>query len=175
MYSNSIKEIKALYSRVILSYSDLYDAFRSVKRLIELDEFDRSLLDQSPDFVANMVCFIVSYGRPFIRSKDSKIAFKKLPDDALGTLTKQEKLLHDRIIELRHTEFAHSDPGPAQIDIKIIKYDGQNFGLPLSRVTRLPFSKSDILLADNIIRKIGNWIDTQLVEIPNQLPPDEII
>jgi len=149
---------RALYKRILLSIDDLIDAHNSAIRLLELDEFEKASIKQSSDFVAHCLCLVISYSRPFINSENEDIAYKRLPGVSLKSLTREERALHNNIISLRQKEFAHSDPLPAQIQLNKFIYKDSDIIFSISRSTRYPFSKSDIIMVKNIVRKLFDWL-----------------
>jgi hypothetical protein len=107
---------QATFKRLLLSIRDLEDAGGFVLRLREADGAGSPL-----DAVARkalQIALVVSYCRPFSINKGLGVS-KTLPAEFVGRLTPEQQALHWRLKALRDQEFAHSDGGPADIQVSV--------------------------------------------------------
>lgn len=166
--------IRQLFGRVVVSFSDLKEARQSLEKLRELDELDEPVFQQSHDSVAHTVCLVLAYARAFMNSRANQEVGRRLPDSVIREFTKDERTMHRRLLELRNAEFAHSDGGATDMDARIVERGGRKIGMPVSRIMRRPFVKGDLEVIAGMLTKIDFELSRLLIELPSQLPVDDM-
>jgi hypothetical protein len=97
-----------LYSKLYVSNSDIefaqYCAGVLLKKGWHAQPWEKrgTIYQQQSAFTSALV---TAYARPFTRSK----GWPKFPSDLLAVYNSLEIVLHNKLIELRHTIYAHSD------------------------------------------------------------------
>ena len=99
---------------------------------------------------AYTTAFVVAYGRPFTESR----SWPKIPTRLLR-LTQDERALHDRLLELRNTVYAHSDVGAR--NLRKLTMLGEPFTIQRApsmhlELRELQFARAMILRAQVAIR-----------------------
>ena len=100
-------EDRKLYGRLLVSHDDIafaqYCAGVLLKKGWHNQPWERrgTVYEQQAAYTTALV---TAYGRPFTRSK----GWPSLPENLI-TYNNQERILHDQIIKMRHTVYAHSD------------------------------------------------------------------
>lgn len=157
------------YRRLLLTLDDLANARQSCERLLELDEFGHPTGEMTADFLAHLTRMVVAYARPFSGNWNPDLADPS-PTGITDVLDEDETRLHGRIQALRDQEFAHSDPGPAQIKIYV---GGDGSPCPISRVTRkVSVSRTEAGQLKVIIGKLENAVWEEIRKM-DPLPPGE--
>lgn len=96
-----------LHDRLLVSHDDIafaqYCASVLLKKGWHNQPWERrgKVYEQQAAYTTALV---TAYGRPFTRSK----GWPRLPENLI-TYDQQERVLHDKIIKMRHTVYAHSD------------------------------------------------------------------
>lgn len=136
-----MNEQEAVYRRLILTSHDLMEAGESLRRILELDEFDKDATEQI-DSAAHLTRLVVAYSRPWSGNFTRDGTAKAPPNDLLNQLADGILATHERILELRRREFAHSDAEAARVHIAIV-------GKPTPSVTaihrrpRMPLTREE--------------------------------
>jgi hypothetical protein len=106
---------RKLHGRLALAHEDLQESRHYAMHLLDRRPDDPILVD------ALNAAMVVAYGRAFSAWSGKQYeAIGKLPDALRNGLDQPQSNLHDRLMTLRHTEFAHSDADAAQI--KMARY-----------------------------------------------------
>jgi hypothetical protein len=125
-----LRHERALYKRVVLAFFDVTEACLYLERL--------RVADNSGDEVmrdAFVTAFVIGYGRCFADSRSGPGALVRLPDRLLRALDPAELALHHRLMNLRNTEFAHSDADAANVQVSPANAP-VDFLVPQSRALR---------------------------------------
>jgi len=105
------------------------------------------------------IALIVSYAKPFSERRDLDARREVRLDQQVeteGVLNKEERHLHERIKELRHKSFAHSDAGSA-----LIKGFDYSKELTVMKV-ELNLPKKEVELLKKIIDKWIAYLEKQI-------------
>ncbi len=164
------REAQRKYKRVVLTYFDLIEA-RSflvvLRRYLQSD-------DPSPDerllIEALSTATVVAYARPFSGNHERKDAAASVGRDLLPTLSTEQRRWHDRVIELRRTQFAHTDSEAANVNVSVIPdWRTQNVfrALPVSNALRAPLT---VEFTDALLGVVEELIK-QAVSLQLQLDP----
>lgn len=78
-------EREAMYRRLVLTSGDLMEASESLRRLVELDEFDQPPIEQI-DSSAHATRLVVAYSRPWSGNYSTPETAKGPPGDLLNGL-----------------------------------------------------------------------------------------
>lgn len=152
--------------RAVASHFDMLEAQRSLERLEEIDTFDEPPMHRDHDFLAHSTCLVIAYARPFGKNAAGNSTAPRLPSGVLSGYSDAEKACHDRVLELRNREFAHSDGHVADVVVEIRR--GAAF--PLSRVMRHGLTKADVQLLGSMIAKVQSEIMDILTSVAKELP-----
>lgn len=140
-----------LYSKLYVSSSDIsfarYCASVLLKKGWHAQPWERrgTIYQQQAAFTSALV---TAYARPFTTSK----GWPKLPSDMESSFDDREKALHEQLMELRHTVYAHSDSKSYSIrPWRSADFSTDIVGAPVLRITaddaKLFMSMSAKLLA----------------------------
>lgn len=159
---------RALYRRLIISWHDLMDARPALAHLLSGD----ALLADEAVRDSLLTSLVVSYGRCFTQSRGQSQTASRLPDSFLKTLTTEELTLHRRLLQLRNTEFAHSDAEAAEVRVQAIPDFKSAVLLPSSRRLRSSsLSEVDLRVVSGLLGKMHIFIHDELVRLSPVLAP----
>lgn len=147
-------DAERLLRRLILSQYDMSEALASYDRLLELDEFDVSPFEQSVDTSAHLTRMVVAYSRPFSGNYTKADTLRTLPDEMLDAFTAEERKIHDRLVRLRNTEFAHSDAEAAAVFIGLVGKGETRTVSSISRRPRLLFGQGEMPVVGKCIHRL---------------------
>lgn len=164
---------RALFKRLVISHFDLTGARQFLSRL---RGENGETVPQSSDTIqrdALMTALIVGYGRPFSDNRRGDVS-SRLPDRFLDGLTPEQRSLHERILELRNQEFAHSDPEPADVSVTVVAWsDGTPLTVPMSNRTRLGLSDDQLRELSNIFAHLLRAVFDEMERIRHSLMPGD--
>ena len=115
----TVTDDRALFKRLTLSLSDLNEAMFCLERLTCRGSFSTA---SEPDFAtlrALHTTAVLAYARPFTANRATADVLPKLPSRLLKGYSREQRLLHERLLKLRNEHFAHSDPEPAAVRVWI--------------------------------------------------------
>lgn len=149
---------RALYKRLVLSIADLEEAGSFVHRLLGRGaSADAPPLDGTAR-KALQIALIVSYSRPFSTNRKTRDVQPTLPAAFLDQLTERQRTLHHRLKTLRDQEFAHTDPMPADVTVRVA---ARPDGTPHASVLRAG-SSTRAQIQDDELQQIEDLIDSLL-------------
>ncbi len=96
---------------------------------------------------AYVTSMVVAYSRPFIKTR----GWPNFPTRILKALNKQQKELHDRILDQRTLIYAHSDIGSR--NIRPLLYDGEPNAT--ESCISMRFDEDDLILFRTLTTEIG--------------------
>jgi len=116
--SAPVNDERELLKRLVIAHADLQLALSAITFLgEELDENAQYSKIELRRFKCFETTFIVSYGRAFTKSNGR---YDQLPLKRIGIkLTPKERELHELIIKLRQTVYAHSDEAFAHVRLDV--------------------------------------------------------
>lgn len=148
---------KTLLPRVYIDRLDLIDARKFAAYILEKGWPNKK---EELAHAAFNTALIISYARPFSMRKDLKRQ-RELPLDkqvADVLIEKEEIALHERIKEMRHESFAHSDARSHLFE----GFDYSNH-FPFFKL-ELPLSQPETSLLATMIQKWINHLDTHIAK-----------
>ncbi|HEV7593846.1 MAG TPA: hypothetical protein VGO33_02530 [Gemmatimonadaceae bacterium] len=157
---------RALFKRIIIAWQDLEDARGAVTRLLCAPT--RPAPPQSDQVVksALITSAIVSYGRLFIRTRRQGGVPGCLPEDFEHLLPEEQRILHQRLLDLRSKEFAHSDADVADISVTCRPEYMGGVLLPRSRRLRTDsVSDADLRDLNNILSKLHVYLHDEMMRL----------
>ncbi len=129
--SVAVNDERELLKRLVIAHADLQQALSAITFLgDELDENAQYSKIELRRFKCFETTFIVSYGRAFTKSNGR---YDQLPLKRIGIrLTPRERELHQVIVKLRQTVYAHSDEDFAHVrlDVSTMEFPNGPFVLP---------------------------------------------
>lgn len=155
----------ALFRRLILSSHDLSEAAESHARLLELDAVEVLPADFTPDAKAHVARLVTAYARPFTKTRhtdaeETPPTVQTLPGRLLRSLSSEERAMHDRLLQLRNEEFAHSAADAAAVHVSVVK-DRLATISAIWRSPRQPFSHDEMDTIGECIRKLRDAITAE--------------
>ena len=135
---------RALFRRMALSHFDFEETLRFLDRLQPIRDDVEPVQDDAVQ-AALMTALLVSYWRPFSTSEDDGQTARRLPSELLEGLSREKRQLHDKVGVLRNKQFAHADPGPAELQVNWnLRDKGFRFPVPISSVTRVGLTSVEL-------------------------------
>jgi hypothetical protein len=152
-----MKNHESYRDRLYITQEDLSQASRFGHLILKRgshegaeDDPDIRLVSQALD-----IALIVSYSRPFtLFLGKNKRKEPMLPESLLAVLDKEERILHDDLLNRRNKEYAHSDA--SQIEVRYYTWPlgilpiGRNRFIPLTR----PMVQKVVAMSDKLYLKI---------------------
>ena len=164
---------QALYKRLVISHFDLAETRQFLNRLLGLngetipDAADRVQRD------ALMIALVVGYARPFSNNRITDTA-GELPGRFLKGLTPSQRNLHERLLELRNQEFAHSDPEPPSVEVEVGSSEGGGaFPFPVSNRTRIGLNEVELRELNSIFAHLMAEVYDEMRRIEGRLTPGD--
>jgi hypothetical protein len=164
-------ERRATFKRLLLSIRDFQDAGSFVQRLrgvtdggLDLDVVSRRALQ---------IALVVSYCRPFSSNRGVGVR-KTLPREFIERLGAEHKDMHARLRALRDQEFAHSDGGPADIQVSVAtRVDGTSLASHAKAVssTKIVLDAQDLASIEALIENLLAMCMDQRDQIEKLLAP----
>lgn len=108
-----------LFNRILISYNDFKQAHEITCLLLDQNMYQNYPRENRHLVIALNMAAIVAYSRPFLNSS-GELAHNRLPDKVLRILSKEERIVHDIVLEDRHTMMAHSD-ADANLSIPLVQ------------------------------------------------------
>jgi len=159
--------------RVTLSYRDFADAIRFAQRLLNEGEYsDAPKLDLTESEALHLA-LVVSYARPFKCNNKAKDVSETLPAEFLKGLTTEQQSLHKLLLTLRDQELAHSDPGPAHLQIWVGAAPTSGTAAMRASSYRGGLSEEGIRAAGLLAREMLRRCELERRRIIPTLPPGE--
>ncbi len=161
-------EKKKRFRRLVLSSTDLSQAKRFVKYILENELYLERTEDQRTINRSMQTSSIVSYIRPFSGNYDKFDTFGRLDEKHLKSLNDEELKFHNHIKNLRNQVFAHTDSEVRGLRINITNFAGSRTAWSSSHNPFAPFSKEQWLKFSDIINKVDGSIADDIVEMQSQ-------
>jgi hypothetical protein len=156
-----------LYRRLWLSRIDLEEARAAINEIIVRKlPYPRSR-GPSPLLQALTTSLVVSYARPFVNTRgQSSVAERTVPGSLLRVFSSSERAFHDRLMDMRNREAAHTDADTIDVSIEIFP-DGDG---GVCRVSRNPLRRFELRALVGMIEKLEGEIEHRCEELRGLLP-----
>ena len=169
---NTAKFKRQSLERYCASYADLQVALSALTFLFECDQHAKYSIPELRRFRCYETTFVVSYARPFTSNRGNTI--KQISLRKIGvSLNEVEKKMHEKIIKLRNSFYAHSD-----LDYLSLRLDGFDIEVDDYKKIFLIHSRFDEGLqfydlfdrvdAESLISKIMSQLYIHMKEISEQ-------
>ena len=156
-----------LYRRLYLTSIDLDEAKATVEELLSRRIPLPRRKPPSALLMSLTTALVVAYARPFVNSRgQSEVADKTVPGVLLRVFSRDERELHDALLEIRNKEMAHADAEALEISIRLIK--GGDVGI--FRVPRRPFQVRTLRAVKRMLQKLEHTLDQRCEELRAELP-----
>lgn len=158
---------RALFRRVIIACHDLSDTRASLNRLLGLNNQTPPKPGDSVVREALATAAVVGYGRIFTASRGERLV-GRIPGRFVQQLSTEQRELHNRILELRNREFAHSDGDAAEVKV----FDSPGTLIPVSRALRRhSLTEAELERLDGLCSSLHSYLTGQLVRLYELLKP----
>jgi hypothetical protein len=163
-----VEHERRLFRRLVISWFDLVEARGALTELFGRDDvLTNQVLRESL-----LTSIVVSYGRCFTPSRGPSGAVQSLPQSFLRTLDSRQLAVHHRVLQLRNTEFAHSDESAAEVEVRAFPDFSSGVLLPSSRKLRSStLSDSDLRTVSGLLDKLHIFIYDEIVRLSPLLAP----
>lgn len=109
-----------------------------------------------------LTAMVVTYARPFSGNRSDPLCAGTIRLRRLVTLSEAERTLHNRLVDLRNTAFAHADPSAWKVSHRV---QPNGTVLPIVRDPRAPMRRADYAAVRDLASLICTAISTQLTGI----------
>ena len=146
-------EGKRLFKRIVQSSADLYHAAECANQILQRD-LHPAIADEDQRLLRCLnTALIVSYARPFSKNRKSHDVRENLPADFLKVLSDEQRQLHNRLVDSRNRDHAHSDPRGMDMTVRVQEIaPSVSMAEPFSRDGSAPWPRESI-------EKIAELID----------------
>jgi hypothetical protein len=147
-----LEEERALLKRILLSIDDFFVAGRHIERLRRVRQFRKAPKLDGTTREALQIAIVVSYARPFSGNRPARDVQRGLPS-FVDRLPAKRRALHDRLITLRHKQFAHSDPIAADLEVRVVQGSGRRHAVRVRSVSeiRIALNPKTLAAIDSLI------------------------
>ena len=162
-------ENKRLLKRIIQSENDLIHAAECAEQILMRNLHSSLSFDDERLLRCLNTALFVSYARPFSINHASDDVCKDLPGKYLRVFSKEQRLLHDQLIEARNRDHAHSDPKGRQTKINVQKWGEATFALPIGRDAFAPLPRKSVERVVELIECLQAKLAEEHIRIQNTL------
>ena len=169
-------KIKDQLRRLVIASSDLMRARRYAMFLVENNLLPASNSEEQLRRYAFQTSLVVTYTRQF---QDSRGGDSTVPDTLFGrhlrVLDRRQKELHDRLLDLRNTIYAHSDGDEFDVSFEKVQIEELDISWvwPESRNPYAPFNESELKEIIEMVDEVRNSISQHREELEEKLFPEE--
>jgi len=164
---------KRILRRLELSSIDMEQAVECSKQLLENWPWDETNEKERTMSRALQTTMIVAYVRPFSGNYNKTHTLGKLELDLKDKFSKKEISLHARIIDMRHTVFAHTDSQVRDLKVSVLSFGGAPTACPISHNPYVLMEKSEIQDFHNLATKMQALICSEIISLQSELSIDE--
>ncbi|HVA86433.1 MAG TPA: hypothetical protein VNF73_08980 [Candidatus Saccharimonadales bacterium] len=165
---------RRLYKRLIIAFHDVVELQACHRELSALGTAPDD--DQRRAVIAKALAtnLIVGYGRLFSANKDTPDVARHLPPNFVDRFPASLKRAHEELMRRRNTEFAHSDPRPSEVVVRVIVGPaGQPVPVPESSIVRRPLDAATLDGVREILETTYAFIYDEMERIRVGLTPGE--
>lgn len=156
------EEARRRLRRVLLSWWDFYNADQFAALLEKSLEEERQAPPQEVNETALTIAAVVSYARPFSGNYDTPHTTGNFRKEHLQTALDESDLeLHNRLMDLRNRDFAHSDAEVKDLSIAFRESPDGKTSIPVSRNAMQPLSKRDTRHLREVLSKLMRKADRE--------------
>lgn len=156
-----------LYRRLWLSRIDLEEARSAISEIIARKLPSPRKWGPSPLLQALTTSLVVSYARPFVNTRgQSAVAEKTVPGSLLRVFSSSERAFHDRLMEMRNREAAHTDADILEMYIEVFP----NGDGGICQASRNPLRRAELRALVSMIEKLVGEIERCCEELRDMLP-----
>lgn len=138
-------KIKQFY-RLLMSYSDFNQANQIATRIMD-EKLHRNGCEDRILLEALNSAMVVAYARPFSgNDKNAETKINDLSTKYLKGLSRDEKEIHDIVIEDRNQVIAHSDSEARDYRIQVMTLNEKKILTPWSDDTRAPLTEEALMI-----------------------------
>ena len=150
-----------LLEYLYLLQSEFWEVNDFINTLKKYNPFVLDVRESTPIQNALNIAVVISYARNFKKSYGFEVA-KKVNEELISTFTEEEYKWHNKILDYRDQEYAHSDSLPNDIQV----YDGGHYSYS-RRVVRQLLEKGELEKLQLMTSKIRDSIEIQLKYLVN--------
>lgn len=161
-----LSALKKKYKRIIIAYWDFEYTLRFIELLLNKLKHVEKV---NEEHVSLYIAIVITYCKSFLTSNDYENSKYKLNIKSISNFTKEEKILHKRIIDLRKQEIAHSDSSSYSVTVNITEIFDQRILVPISRDIFIPFNITDLNTLQKQVKKIINWLSNEISYLQKEL------
>lgn len=160
---------RAEFRRIVLSLQDLQEARDFLDRIQQLHRAGQANAD--PVLLRGLQsAMIVAYNRPFTKNRADGATARSLSESLLDDLPHDLRVIHEGLKVLRDEEFAHTDPGPAELSVQWrVRQSGASFPMPIGRVTRRGIELADLARMQSLLDFVLTALTERWVALGTEL------
>ena len=159
---------RALYKRAVLAFYDVVEGRQYLERM-QANAVASSYDDVAHD--AFVTAFVISYGRCFTDSRSGPGVLNRLPERFARSLDVDEFAMHQRLLDLRNTQFAHSDNDAAKVEVSLAASPAHLL-VPSSRgLRRGSIDPTTLPIAGRVLEKLYVFVYEELMRLNSLLAP----
>lgn len=168
------RQDRRLFKRLLHAHMSLDHAACCVRQILgrNLHDSPRGREDSRLLRCLN-TALIVSYASPFSRNTGSEDVAPSLPGKYLDVLDPAERSFHDRIVEARNRDHAHSDPLSLSVRVSVERVFGEILVTPIGRDPFAPLERDDVERLQAILEKLMLRIQVEQQRLAKTFTPDE--
>ena len=145
-----------LLSYMYLLRHEFHEVNEFINTLYAYRPFELDVRNATPFQKALDIAVVISYSRNFKRSYGFEY-WEEMGAEMIKYFSGEERQIHERVLESRDQEFAHSDALPNDIQI-----DDDNWYLYSRRVVRQLLEKGQLKVLKEMVNKIRDEIEVQI-------------
>jgi hypothetical protein len=167
------ENIKKNLRRLILSSIDMEQAIEFSKYLLQNGPWSVTNKDARTLSRALQTAMIVAYVRPFSGNHGKSHTQGSLNLDLANRFNQEERTLHQRMIDLRHKVFAHTDSEVRDLRVSVEDFLGEPMALPTSHNPFVLMETHEIQAFNNLATKLQALITEEITSLQITLIPGE--
>ena len=166
---------RRLYKRLIIAFYDVVELQACHHELSTMGTGPKDVERRAVIAKALATNLIVGYGRLFSANKEAPDVARHLPPNLVDRFSASLKRVHNELMRRRDTEFAHSDPGPSKVVVRVIVGPaGQPVPVPESSIVRRPLDAGTLEGVREILETTYAFIYDEMERVRVDLTPGEV-
>ncbi len=156
-----------LYRRLWLTEIDLEEARGAINEILKRNLRRTATHTPTPLLQALTTALIVAYTRPFVMSRGSaEFADRTVPGSILRVFSSGDRAFHERLVDMRNREVAHSDAEVTAVTIEVLP-EGHG---GICKVARGPLPRPQLRQLLQMIDKLESELQARFEILRKQLP-----